>query len=313
MTCDAIVVTGVAGFIGAAVARSFVEQGFEVVGIDDLSSGNAANIPGGIEFIHADLAQANVLKKFPGRVSYILHLAGQSSGEISYDDPVSDLERNTASTLNLIRCGIKSQAEKILYASSMSVYGDQGNKPVAESAVARPLSCYGVGKLASEHYLRVYDKELPYLALRMFNVYGPGQDLTNLRQGMVSIFVAQALQSGNIQVKGSLDRFRDFIYIDDVVNCWSKLTFQDKVNNQAINIGTGIKTSVGELLNLIIDNEEATKYFVSDTTPGDQSGIVCDSRTLEQVVNVKKFVSLKSGLTEFMDWCRQKKQLERES
>ena len=304
MSGDLIVITGVAGFIGSAVARKFIDKGFPVVGVDDLSSGHRDNIPYGVDFIRADLALPGVFTKLPGRCSHILHLAGQSSGEISYDDPVSDLKRNTASTLNLIQYGIRSQAEKILYASSMSVYGEQGSTPVIESSIPEPLSCYGVGKLAAENYLKVYSHELPYLALRMFNVYGPGQDLNNLRQGMVSIFVAQALRDGNIQVKGALERFRDFIYIDDVVDCWLTLSLQKNLQNQVVNIGTGLKTTVEELLNLIVESEQAAQFFVSASTPGDQTGIVSDTTTLRRVMDVENFWSLKEGLAEFIAWCR---------
>ena len=202
-------VTGVAGFIGSHVASKFAHAGYSVVGVDDLSSGHIQNIPKNVEFIKGDLSNSTFISKLPKDCTHILHLAGQSSGEISFDDPIGDLYKNTASTINLIKFGIQNYCEKIIYASSMSVYGEVDNRAINELHECSPLSCYGVSKLASERYLNVYRHQIPFVCMRMFNVYGPGQDLINLRQGMVSIFLAQALSRGHINVNGSIKRFRD--------------------------------------------------------------------------------------------------------
>ena len=185
-----ILITGVAGFIGSHIANRFSNENWEVFGVDDLSSGRKENIPKGINYIHGDLSDKEAIQELPANCDLILHLAGQSSGEISFDDPIADLNKNTTSTLNLIRYGIKKKVSRFLYASSMSVYGDVPDEPISEDYGCSPLSCYGVGKLAAENYLRIYQHQLPYVALRMFNVYGPGQDMKNLRQGMVSIYLA---------------------------------------------------------------------------------------------------------------------------
>ena len=96
-------VTGVAGFIGAHVARRFLQEGYRIVGVDDLSTGKAANVPPAVDFLQADLALGSTVRQLPQGCDVILHLAGQSSGEISFDDPIDDLQRNVVSTLNLIR------------------------------------------------------------------------------------------------------------------------------------------------------------------------------------------------------------------
>ena len=108
-----------------------------------------------------------------------------------------------------------------------------------------------VGKLASEKYLEVYKNHLPMVILRIFNVYGPGQDMENLKQGMISIYLSQALNTNSIEIKGSLERFRDFIHIDDVVKAIS-IILDEKVDlNNIFNIGTGIKTTVKDLISMI--------------------------------------------------------------
>lgn len=299
-----ILITGVAGFIGSQVSSRFLKEGFEVVGVDNLSGGKIGNVPKGIQFIKADLANKSDVDNLPADCKIILHLAGQSSGEISFDDPIIDLEKNTISTLNLIHYGIKNFCDRIVYASSMSIYGEVDDQACQEDQFPQPLSCYGVGKLASEGYLRVYGNKLPYVALRMFNVYGPGQDLSNLRQGMVSIFVAQALKSGNIEIKGSLSRFRDFIYIDDVVEAWFRTATNPSIRNKILNLGTGKRTTVKELVNQICSCFLGTQYNVKGSTPGDQSGIYADIQALKSELGMNTFTSLDEGLFKFSAWAK---------
>jgi UDP-glucose 4-epimerase len=303
---DRILITGVAGFIGSKVANYLISKGHNVIGVDDLSSGSIDNVPSKCKFIKGDLSNESTISKIPKNCTKILHLAGQSSGEISFDDPIKDLEKNTISTLNLINYGIKNNSERIVYASSMSIYGNVKDEAVTESQILKPLSCYGVGKLAAEGYLRVYQKQLPYVSMRMFNVYGPGQNLNNLRQGMVSIYVAQALTMGRIQVKGGLDRFRDFIHIDDVVSAWVKAAFSNKAIGKSINIGTGIRTPVKDLLEKIVSKTENASFYQDGSTPGDQTGIYCDNSVMKETLDIRRFISLDEGLEHFINWARNK-------
>lgn len=300
-----VLVTGVGGFIGSHVARRLVTEGYSVVGIDDFSNGSPDNVPKDIDFIEGDLENQKTLEKIHGDCAYILHLAGQSSGEISFDNPADDLEKNTVTTLNLIRYSIAHNTRKLIYASSMSVYGDMPDEPVSENENCKPLSCYGVGKLAAEGYLRVYSKQLPYVALRMFNVYGPGQDMDNLRQGMVSIYLSQALHNKKIHVKGSLERYRDFIYIDDVVEAWYRAMINDNASNLILNLGTGRKTTVQELLNVMKIQLPDISWFSEGSTPGDQIGIVAETTALLKMLQMREFVSLEEGMRKFIPWAKE--------
>ncbi len=306
-TVEKVLITGVAGFIGSHVARRFLKEGYQVVGVDDLSSGKVENVPAGIEFIKGDLSLTSTIARIPRECNKILHLAGQSSGEISFDDPVADLEKNTVSTLNLIRYGIENCAERIVYASSMSVYGAVDDVPVNEGYQCHPLSCYGVGKHASESYLHVYRSKLPFVALRMFNVYGPGQDMNNLRQGMVSIYLAQALANRRIEVKGSVQRFRDFIYIDDVVEIWLRAAIYPSVLGRTLNVGTGVRTTVAALLENVCALVPGSHYYVQGATPGDQSGIYADVKGLNEYIQFDHFIPIGEGLQVFADWARKLK------
>ena len=299
-----VVVTGVAGFIGSRVAARMAAEGFEVVGVDDLSSGKQSNVPSSIDFIQGNLADTQTISKLPKSAELVLHLAGQSSGEMSFDDPVADLEKNTISTLNLIRYGIAVNASKLVYASSMSVYGNVPDAPIGEDEHVAPLSCYGVGKLAAENYLNVFCKQLPSVSLRMFNVYGPGQDMTNLRQGMVSIYLAQALRSKHIVVKGSLDRFRDFIYIDDVVDAWFRVATLEDIGSNTINIATGARTTVAQVLEAVQSHVAGTTVEVADSTPGDQNGIYADTTRMRSLLGMSDLVKLADGIKRFSDFAK---------
>ena len=243
-------VTGAAGFIGAKISKSLLSEGHEVWTIDNLSTGKNSNIPQGVKFIESSCHESRSIRSLKGtKFDAILHFAGQSSGEISFDDPVYDLKTNTQSTLNLINYALKTKCKRFIYASSMSVYGNVPDKPIEESFECNPLSFYGVGKLASEHYLRIYaSKGLQSTSLRLFNVFGSGQNLQNFRQGMVSIFIAQMILNRKIIVKGSLERYRDFIHVDDVVGITKAIIDNPITYNKIYNVGTGIRTTVKSLL-----------------------------------------------------------------
>ncbi len=295
-----VLITGVAGFIGSKVANRFATEGFQVVGVDDLSNGKLENIPKGIDFIKRDLSEKKTINLLPRKCDQILHLAGQSSGEISFDDPKNDLDKNTVSTLNLINYGIKRNAKRIIYSSSMSVYGNLSKAKVSEKDRCSPISCYGVSKMMSEKYLYIFRKYLPFVALRMSNVYGPGQDMSNLRQGMVSIYLAQALKNKKILIKGSLERVRDFIYIDDVVECWFRASKFNSCLNLCMNIGTGVPTKVKKLIAIIKKKIPGTKYHLSKSTKGDQNFIVGYNDLLRSKLGIKKFLTVEKGLESFI-------------
>lgn len=299
-----LLITGIAGFIGSKIASAAIEKGYEVVGVDDLSQGSLNNIPSKAKFIQLDLVKPESINQLPKDVSYILHLAGQSSGEISFDNPVLDLEKNTVATLNLIKFGIQHKIERILYASSMSVYGPVEDAPIDESFNCAPLSCYGVGKLAAENYLKVYENQLPYTIFRMFNVYGPGQDMNNLRQGMVSIYLAHILKNNHIPIKGSLQRYRDFIYIDDVVNIWLNALERHDTKNECFNLGTGVKTKILDLLKKIETILPGFTWQEVEHTLGDQFGIYADTTKIKKFFNKYDFISLDEGLLKFVEWLK---------
>jgi UDP-glucose 4-epimerase len=299
-------VTGGAGFIGAAAAKALLAAGHRVIVLDNLSTGALENVPKGAEFVRGDCQDAAVYERLPaGPYAAIYHIAGQSSGEISFDDPVYDLQTNTQSTLLLLKFALKADCRRFLYAGTMSVYGDQPERPVNEDAPCAPKSFYGVGKLASEHYLRIYEAYgVRSTVLRLFNVYGAGQNMANLRQGMVSIYLAQALKSRAIQVKGGADRFRDFIAVDDVVAAFLACEKAPETAGKIFNVCTGKRTTVRELLDLLLPCLPfKTEVKFDGSTPGDMFGICGDPARLTAATGWKPRVALPDGLRAMAAWA----------
>ena len=303
-----ILVTGAAGFIGSAVAEKLLKLGNKVITVDNLSTGKRGCIPDGCEFIEGNDYDLETIKKLE-KYSFdlMIHLAGQSSGEVSFEDPVYDLQTNTQSTIMLLNLALKTGCKEFIYASSMSVYGDHENPLVNEKSIATPKSFYAVGKLSSEHYMRIYSTYgIKTTALRFFNVYGPGQNLDNLKQGMASIFLAQAIANKHILIKGSKGRFRDFIYIDDIVE--SVLLSMGRENGkiyESYNVCNGEKVTVEKIVETIKLNlpyNVSTEY--GEGTPGDQNGIIGDYSKILKDLGWKGKMKFDEGIKEMIIWAK---------
>jgi UDP-glucose 4-epimerase len=178
--------------------------------------------------------------------------------------------------------------------------------PVNERAILSPISFYGVGKIASEHYMKIYQEYgINSTSLRLFNVYGPGQNMHNLKQGMVSIFLAQALSSQKIHVKGDKTRFRDFVYIDDVVDAFLYANNSEFQGYKVYNVCSARKTTIEELIkNMLkyIPNKVQIKY--EGSTPGDQFGIYGDNSLIEKELGWIPKYQLKEGMKIMIEWAK---------
>jgi UDP-glucose 4-epimerase len=297
-----VLVTGGAGFIGSRIADSLLGDGYDVVVADDLSSGDRVNVPADALFLELDLSREEALAKLPDR-SYdgVLHLAGQSSAKRSFDDPVRDFDANARSTLLLAGWAAEHGIPVLVHASSMGVYGDGGAEPVSEDGLTLPISYYGASKLAAERLLAVAAGDrLRTCSLRMFNVYGTGQDLENLDQGMVSIYLAYVVRGEPVLVKGPLDRVRDLVHVDDVVEAW-KLALTRPIGGP-VNVGSGIGTSVDDLLQRLFRAcGVADDYPIVDgpRTPGDPYRSVADVTRARRELGWEPQVTLDAGLQEF--------------
>lgn len=294
-----ILVTGGAGFIGGRLASRLISIGNNVVVIDDLSSGSMANVPFGAEFIRANLSDPTSFGLLPHDIQVVFHLAGQVSGERSMSDPMNDLQRNSLATLQLMRWAKEAELSRFVFASSMGVYEDSLGRPAREVDSTLPKSHYGLHKLACERYLSS-DSQLGPLTttLRLFNVYGPGQDLTDLTQGMVSIYLAQMLSGGPVLVKGPLNRIRDFVYIDDVVDAFVA-TLDEASSGMVFNVATSHPTTVGGLIQKLttaLQKEEEMSISVIQRTPADIDSCFGDNTRIRDVLGWRPKVALEDGI-----------------
>ncbi len=301
-------VTGAAGFIGAALAKRLVDEGHNVVTIDNLSTGFEEHVPDGVEFIKGDVYDTNIIDGLKDRqFDAIFHVAGQSGGSTCWDDPIYDLNSNVTSTLLLLDYAVKTKVKSFVYASSMTVYGDEIPCPMRENDMPKPKGFYSVGKNASEQYMRVYSEEygLKCTSLRLNNIYGPGQNMKNMMQGVVSIYLAYAIKDKHILSMGSKDRFRDFVYIDDTVRAFiMAANGKEESLFNIYNISTNTRTTYEELIakmKALLPFDVSVEY--KGRTRGDQFGIYCSYEKIFSSLGWKPEVDLDEGLKRMVDWA----------
>ena len=304
---SSVVITGGAGFIGSALARRLLDRGDEVLILDNLSTGVEANLPKGAAFVRGDVSRLSSLEGLPTAPSAVFHLAAQSSGEASFDDPLADFDHNTRGTFLLLQWSLRNGAGRFVYASSMSVYGEcEGTTPVAETAQLAPRSYYGAAKLASEVYVNLFSRlGLKTTIFRPFSVYGPGQNMANRRQGMVSIYLSYLLENAPIVVKGDMERFRDHVNVADVVDAFLLALESDRACGRTYNLGTGVRTSVGDLLGKLIRyTGKPPDYPISRAagTPGDTRGCVADISLIGRDLDWTPRKTLDEGLQEMISY-----------
>lgn len=302
-----LLVTGGFGYIGSNIVKRLIKEGHSVTILDNLST-SIINGMDNCALVRGDITQYDELVQNINSDSFdaLLHLAAQSSGAASFKNPELDLKINILGTMNMIRLCDNLKIPRILFASSFTVYGDIPDREMlSEDLACQPKSLYSIGKQAGENYLRVYAESLgiKWNALRMFNVYGPGQDLSRKDQGIVSIFLSYVKDGDYVPVLGRLDRFRDLVYIDDVVNGWI-LALNKNIPNQVFNIGSGVKTTIADLIERIATiYEKNVQVEVVGHTPGDLLGCYADISKASSLLGYTPSVDLMAGLRKFKSWA----------
>lgn len=244
-----ITVTGGAGFIGSHLVDRLIEDGHTVQVIDNLYTGNKEFVHSKAQFVELDIRDPklySVLEEF--RPDYIFHEAAQTEVSTSMSDPMLDCDINLMGLINLLNAAVKLDVKKFLMPSSAAVYGNLDTLPLNEEMIGNPSSFYGLTKLTTEHYLRIYHESfgLPYICYRYSNVFGPRQG-NGGEGGVISIFAKAIVQGSPIIIYGDGKQTRDFIYVDDVVEA-NILGIQHQVTG-IYNVSTGISSSV----NLLVD------------------------------------------------------------
>jgi len=246
-----ILVTGGAGFIGSHIVDLLVEQGHEVVVIDNLSTGKEENVNKNVKFYRMNILDEQLPQIFLNeRPEIVIHQAAQTQVPRSIKEPILDAETNITGTIHLLEACRLSGVRKIVFASTAAVYGNPSYLPIDEQHPIHPLSGYGIGKYAAEQYLEVYHQlyGLKYTVLRYANVYGERQDAKG-EGGVIAIFIDRIVQGEPITIFGDGEQTRDYIYVEDIAR--ANIAAIDRGDQEVFNIGTGVSTSVNELVNLL--------------------------------------------------------------
>jgi len=275
-----ILVTGGAGFIASHVAKAYVTAGHEVLVLDDLSSGKRENVPEGARFVFGEIGSETAVEAIRTfRPEVVNHHAAQVSVRKSVEDPVSDARINILGTLSLLEAARKHGVRKILFSSSGGAgYGEPEYFPADEQHPMRPISPYGVAKVAVEDYLRFYKIQygLEYTALRYANVYGPRQD-PHGEAGVVAIFCTRLLRGQTAVINGDGEQTRDFVYVGDVVR--ANLEALTRGDGLGINIGTALETDVNVLFRKLRELSGNTQEEIhGPAMPGEQRRSVLSNR-----------------------------------
>jgi UDP-glucose 4-epimerase len=302
-----ILVTGGAGFIGSHTVDTLIGAGAgDVSVLDDLSAGKRAQVNSKARFHQADLRDAAAVKAIieRERPEVIYHLAAQMDVRRSVADPAFDAKVNLVGFLNLIEAARRHGLKRVIFSSTGgAIYGEQDVFPCGEDHPRRPVSPYGVAKLATEAYLFFYRAEygIDYLALRYGNVYGPRQD-PHGEAGVVAIFCGRILEGKPVTIFGDGNQTRDYIYVRDVVRA-NLAALESRATGIALNVGTGVETSVNDLWRALAKVAEvATAPQYAPARPGEQLRSVIAPGRAAQVLGWKPETGLADGFAQTLDY-----------
>ncbi|MGC8576102.1 SDR family oxidoreductase [Caldisericum sp.] len=299
-----ILVTGGAGFIGSNVVDAFVENGFEVAVLDNLSTGKKENLNTKAKFYNADLRDRNALEKVfkEFKPEIVNHHAAQIDVRKSVEDPVFDAEINIVGSTNLFQLAVKYEVKRVVFASTGgALYGEPKVLPANEDTPIEPLSPYGVAKYCVENYLNYFKRlyGIERVILRYANVYGPRQDPLG-EAGVISIFTGRILEGKPVFIFGDGTQTRDFIYVEDVVN--ANLLAIDG-NEGVYNIGTGVETSVNDIVKVfeeVLERKIQVEYL--PPRKGEVYRIALDYTKAKQSLGFEPTYTLKEGIKKTIEW-----------
>jgi UDP-glucose 4-epimerase len=308
-----VLVTGGAGFIGSHLSDHLIENGHSVVVVDNESTGRRENVPARAKYLKADVrCLAEIEAVFAAGIDAVCQIAGHVSLIGSFTDPVHDLQTNVQGTVNVLQLCLRYRVPRILYASSMTVYGHNGVLPTPEGTPCEPISYYGITKYAGERYVHAtaerpdLDFDLLVTSFRMYNVYGPRQALDNPYQGVLGIFIGNMLRGEPITIFGDGQQTRDFIYISDVVEAWSGALENPASFGKVFNLGSG-RLSINQLADLVLAAFDRTRsdYEVvyKPSRPGEQRNAEADITKARAILGWEPRVTFEHGLLNTIRWA----------
>lgn len=304
-----ILVTGGAGFIGGHLVDKLIEKGYDVVVVDNLSTGSKENLNRKAKFYKTDIQDKKIASIFAKeKPDAVFHYAAQISVRDSVTDPINDAKINIVGSLNILENCRKNKVRKIIFSSSGgSIYGDIDTFPTNENAKEVPLSPYAIAKLSVEKYLYYYQKYfgLDYVSLRFANVYGPRQNSKG-EAGVIAIFSDKMLKAEKVFINGTGEQTRDFIFVDDVVEAGLLALEKGKIG--IFNLGTGIETDINTIFRELkkILNTGCQELHAQEQA-GESKRSCLDYSKIEQELGWSPRFNIKEGLEKTAAWFEKRK------
>lgn len=306
-------ITGGSGFIGSHIAEALLEDNdtHEIRIYDNLSSGyrkNLAHLSNQVVFFENDIRDTTALSSAMAGVDYVFHEAALVSVIDSVERPRDNHDINLTGTLNVLEAAQKAGVKRVVLASSAAIYGNDPTLPKQETMRPQPESPYGLAKIGKEYYARVFSTlyDLPVVALRYFNVYGPRQDPKSAYSGVTSIFVDRVLKNNAITIFGDGEQSRDFVFVKDVAKANILAMHHPNIKGgEAFNVATGDSVSLLTLLHTIQDIEgtHITPSFEAERA-GDIRHSVADISLIQSSLGFKPSYTLSEGLTALVAFCK---------
>lgn len=304
MTSKNVVVTGGAGFIGSNLVEELAKE-HHVKVIDDLSTGHIENLDQirGVEFIPGSITDLDLLREVFSDVDWVFHQAALPSVPRSIEDPISSNRVNVDGTLNVLVAARDCGADKVVYASSSSVYGDTPTLPKQEDMTSNPKSPYAITKLAGEYYCRIFSDiyGLKTVSLRYFNVFGPRQDPRSQYAAVIPLFITRILNRTPPTIFGDGTQTRDFTFVKDVVQANVLAMKSDAVG--VFNVACGRQIVLNDLADemMKITGIETEKVY-EPPRPGDIKDSLADISRARETLGYEPRFDLNSGLAETIRW-----------
>ena len=302
-----VLVTGGAGFIGSHVVDTYIANGYEVVVVDNLSTGQLTNINPAATFYQVDIRSPQLSEIFEKECpDFVNHHAAQMDVRRSTVEPLFDADVNILGSINLLECAQKFNVKRFVYISSGgAVYGEPEYLPCDEIHPIQPICQYGASKHTVEHYLYLYHHiyGLDYVILRYGNVYGPRQNPRG-EAGVVAIFTGQMLEDQQVVINGDGEQQRDFVHVSDCAQA-NLLALRTTNFNTIYNIGDGVGTSVNEIYRLL---KQCTGYRkdanYGPAKAGETQRIYLDTKKAQSCLGWSPSVDIQDGLESTVNYLK---------
>jgi UDP-glucose 4-epimerase len=304
-------VTGGAGFIGSHLVEALLAEGYRVRVVDNLVTGrlsNIAHLEGRFEWIEGDLTDSAVCRRCAEGVDYVFHQAAIPSVPRSVREPLASHQSGPTATINMLEAARLAGARRFVFAASSSAYGDTTELPKHESMLPKPLSPYAAGKLAGEHYVRVYAQTmgLDGVSLRYFNIFGPRQDPSSPYSGVISLFIERMSQGRRPTIFGDGEQTRDFTYVANAVAAnLAAMRHPEPLRGEVYNVGVGEQIRLLDLvasLNRILGTDLDAEF--QPARPGDVRDSLASLARISRVLGYRPIVPFDEGLRRTVEASR---------